>query len=79
MVSFDTINAECEMMDLTVATEMLLSRLDGVCAAIINETDVFAEWEQAHWIALRMKRDIRRTLDKMRTEANEEYEKRRAA
>jgi len=75
---FDGISAECELMDLSTATEMLLSRLDDVCKAIINETDVFEEWEQAHWIALRMKKDVQRILGKMTTEANERDEARKA-
>lgn len=76
--SFDEINANCEVEDLSTGIDILVDRLDDVCRDIMNEENAFNSWQEAHWIALRLKNDVRRIMKKLTDESNERYEQQRA-
>jgi hypothetical protein len=68
-----------DVFDLSIGIDMLIARLDDVVTDIMNEENAFDAWRNAHWIALRLKEDVKRIDSKILAEANAAYEKREAA
>ncbi len=68
-----------EMSDLDTGVDILIGRLDKICGCIINEENAFDHWQEAHWIALRLKADIKRIDQRMVDEDNAEHERQRSA
>jgi hypothetical protein len=63
-----------EVFDLSIGIDMLIARLDDVVTDIMNEENAFDAWQNAHWIALRLKEDVKRIDDKILAENNERHE-----
>jgi hypothetical protein len=68
-----------EVFDLSIGIDMLIAQLGVVVTDIMNEEDAFDAWRNAHWIALRLKEDVKRIDSKILAEANATYERREAA
>ncbi len=68
-----------DVFDLSIGIDMLIARLDDVVTDIMNEENAFDSWQNAHWIALRLKEDVKRIDAKILAEDNAAYEEREAA
>jgi hypothetical protein len=71
-------NVREEVADLSTGIDMLIDRLDDVVTDIMNEENAFDAWQNAHWIALRPREDVKRIDRKILAEENAEYERREA-